>query len=129
MSASKDIVSVARPDAPYQLDDAETTVWQRVVGGLPADWFGAESWGDLANYCRHEVRSNLLAQWLQKVQQQEDIDIGEYNELLKMAERESRAMASLAIRLRIAPSATFSKQRGRGAGNSVKPPWESSKNG
>jgi hypothetical protein len=51
------------------------------------------------------------------------LDLGEYDQLLKMQEREGRALSSLATRLRITQQATVSAKAKKPSG--LKRPWES----
>lgn len=117
--------TVERPDAPYDLTDEQTEVWSRVVDAMPADWFGPETWCELANYCRHAVASRRIAQLIRQAESADSFNLDEYDNLLKMQERESRAMTALARSLRIALSATTSKNKGRGdVVSGRKNPWD-----
>lgn len=115
--------AVERPDAPYTLTDEQADIWTRIVSARPADHFTPETWGDLANYCRHEAASNRVSQLIQQYEQSGDAFCAQdYDALLKMQERETRAMASLAVRLRIAPSASASKNKDLSV-TSAQKPW------
>jgi phage terminase small subunit len=118
------VTSVQRPDAPYDLTDEQASVWRRVVNALPADWFGPETWGELTSYCRHEVASQRVAQLIGQVEQAESFDVEEYDRLLKMQERESRAKSSLATRLRLTPQTKYEKDKSRKGGAVTKKPWD-----
>ena len=118
------ISTIARPAAPDTLTDEQAGVWSRIVNAIRADWFGPETHGDLANYCRHEVQSNRIAQLITAAEEADEFDVDEYDKLLKMQERETRAMASLAVRLRIAPSATVTKDKTKGSGKGPRRPWQ-----
>lgn len=125
LATRADVVThIVRPDAPYDLTDEEATVWRRIVDAVPADWFGPQNWGDLANYCRHEIGSRRVAQLVSECEGREVMDVGEYDKLLKMRERESRAMASLACRLRISPSSTKARTTTLRTTPAAKMPWE-----
>jgi len=106
MALAAPVTSVQRPDAPYELTDEEADVWRQVVGALPADWFGPETWLLLADYCRHTVSSRHMSQLVGSLQKGESIDVAALDRALKMRERETRAASSLATRLRITKQAT-----------------------
>lgn len=117
------VETVQRPDAPYDLTDEQTEEWWAVVNRLPADWFPRETHGVLSQYCRHVVTARRVAQLVAACEATDPLDLGEYDQLLKMQEREGRAMSSLATRLRITQQATVSAKAKKPS--SVKRPWES----
>lgn len=106
------IESFERPDAPYDLTDAQADVWRAVVNGLPADWFPTETWPLLSQYCRHVVSAEHVAKLIHDLEAKKDgFDVNEYDQLLKMQEREGRALSSLATRMRITQQATYDKSK------------------
>lgn len=114
---------VARPDAPYDLTDEQAEEWWAVVNRLPADWFPRETHGVLAQYCRHVVAARRVAQLVDAEERSEgELDLGRYDQLLKMQEREGRALSSLATRLRITQQATLSEKARKPTQG--KKPWE-----
>ena len=117
------VESLERPDAPYDLTDAETEQWWAVVNRLPAEWFPRETHAMLAQYCRHVVRANRVAQLVARCEGNDEFDLKEYDTLLKMQERESRCIASLATRMRITQQTVYDKSKKRGSSISKKP-WE-----
>ena len=114
---------IERPDAPYDLTDEQSAEWWAVVNRLPADWFPRETHGLLAAYCRHVVSARRLAQLISDCEASETFDIDQYDKLLKMQEREGRALSSLATRMRISQQATFDKERKKP--KQVYKPWQS----
>lgn len=118
------VETIARPDAPYDLTDEQATEWWAVVNRLPADWFPRETHGMLAQYCRHVVAARRVAQLIaDREAQKGPLDVEEYDRLLKMQEREGRAISSLATRMRISQQATYDKSRKKPT--SARKPWES----
>lgn len=117
------IETIARPDAPYDLTDEQSEEWWAVVNSMPADWFTRETHAMLADYCRHVVKSRRVAQLVADAEASEELDVGLLDRLYKMAERESRAISSLATRMRIAQQAT-TNHRGNRASKAVKKPWD-----
>lgn len=117
------IEAVQRPDAPYDLTDEQSQEWWAVVNRLPADWFPRETHAMLAQYCRHVVAARRIAQLVAKVEKAKSLDIAEYDTLLKMQEREGRALSSLATRMRITQQATVKHDSARKP-ELVDNPWE-----
>ena len=115
------VESVQRPDAPYELTDEQSAEWWAVVNRLPADWFPRETHGLLAQYCRHVVAARRVAQ-LVAAEEAGDLDLDRYDQLLKMQEREGRALSSLATRLRITQQATVDKRTQKPS--QIKKPWQ-----
>jgi hypothetical protein len=116
------VEKVQRPDAPYDLTDEQTEEWWAVVNRLPAEWFPRETHGVLSQYCRHVVAARRVAQLVAACEKQQELDVAQYDQLLKMQEREGRALSSLATRLRITQQATMSEKARKPS--AVKKPWE-----
>lgn len=125
LSVLSPVVKIERPDAPYNLCDQEAEIWRAIVEDLPADWFPRHTHDLLGQYCRHAMNAERIAQLIHQVLYAKDqaLDVNEYDQLLKIQEREGRAMSSIATRLRITPQATrlASSQKATQKG---KRPWE-----
>lgn len=117
------IETLERPDAPYDLTDEQSNEWWAVVSRLPADWFPRETHAMLADYCRHVVKSRRIAQLVADAEQANVIDVDGLDKLYKMAERESRAISSLATRMRLSQQATSTHRANKGT-KGVRKPWE-----
>lgn len=126
-SASLAVVSpvqtVQRPDAPYDLTDEQADEWRALVDRMPGDWFPRETWPLLSQYCRHIVAARRVAQLINQAEQADQLDIGNYDKLLAMQEREGRAVSSLATRMRLTQQTTYDKSKKKPSGQ-VKKPWE-----
>lgn len=114
---------IERPLPPADLNDEQTFEWQRIVGSLPADWFPSETHNLLAQYCRHAVASRHIGQLIDNLEAGE-FDIDDYDKLLKMQEREGRAMSSLATRMRMTQQATYHPEKSKGKGRGKLKPNE-----
>lgn len=117
------IETVSRPDAPYDLTDEQAQEWWAVVNRMPADWFPRETHGLLTQYCRHVVAARKIAQLIAKAEKAKSFDVEEYDRLLKMQEREGRALSSLATRMRITQQATVRAELARKP-DMIDNPWE-----
>jgi len=114
--------AIARALPPPDLSDEESAEWVAITDSLPAEWFPRETHAMLAQYCRHTVSARRIGVLIDTLLAQESIDVSEYDQLLKMQEREGRAMSSLATRMRISQQAQYSKDKGKGKRGTVKPP-------
>jgi hypothetical protein len=116
------ISSISRPEPPAELTDEQAVEWLAVVNRMSADWFPRETHGMLAQYCRHVVAARRVAQLVNCCESGDVLDISEYDRLLKMQEREGRAISSLATRMRISQHSTYDKGKKKPQGG--KRPWE-----
>ena len=77
----------------------------------------------MAQYCRHVVAARHVAQLVARMEDGDDIDIEAYDRLLKMQEREGRALSSLATRMRMTQHSTYDAKKGKGK-VTAKKPWD-----
>ena len=109
---SANIVAIERPDAPYDLNDEQSEEWRAVVDRLPAEWFPRETWPILAQYCRHVVSARHIAKLIHDLERRDGgFEVDEYDKLLKMQEREGRALSSLATRMRLTQQAVHDREK------------------
>ncbi len=114
---------VERPKPPADLTPEQADEWHAVVNRMAADWFPRETHALLADYCRHVVMSQKIARLIIQAESGETLDVAEYDRLGKMAERESRVIASLATKMRLTQQTTYDKTKKK---PTVTPnPWES----
>lgn len=114
---------VKRPEPPEELTDEQAHEWRAIVNRLPAEWFPRETHGILAQYCRHLVAARMVAQLVERVQESETLDLDEYDKVLKLQEREGRALSSLATRMRLTQQATYTDKTPKGKGG-IRRPWD-----
>jgi len=89
---------------PATLTPAQKSVWVSVVNAMPAEWFGEEHSPMLAQYCRHKVMADLIAQqqeafdpaWLV-----DDEGLKRFDKLAACMERETRTMNALLRSMRL----------------------------
>lgn len=120
--SSEGVETVRRPTPPAELTDEQAQEWRAVVNRLPADWFPRETHPMLAAYCRHIVALRRIGQLIEHIESQKDIDLEAYDRLLKMQERESRAMSSLATRMRLTQQSTYDPKKKKPL--AAKRPWK-----
>lgn len=117
------ITAIRRPEPPSELTEEQSDEWRAVVNRMPADWFPRETFGLLTAYCRHVVAGRRVAQLIASTESALELDVDEYDQLLKMQEREGRAISSLATRMRISQQSAYEKGKTRGK-KTTQRPWE-----
>lgn len=120
--SSGTVQAVRRPDAPAELTEEQAAEWASVVSRLPADWFPRETHGMLAQYCRHVVSARRVAQLIADCEASAEFDVENYDRLLRMQEREGRALSSLATRMRLSQQTTYDKSKKKPS--QTRKPWE-----
>lgn len=118
------IETIERQRPPHELHDEEVEVWAAVVSVQPADWFDASNVPLLTQYCRHVIQAKRLAQLIERATSDPALSVGDYDKLLKMQDRESKAISSLATKMRISQQAT-TNHRGNKKPTAARKPWES----
>lgn len=114
---------VHRPQPPNELTPEQQDEWCAVVDRMPADWFPRETHGLLVQYCRHVIAARRIAQLIAKTEKAKAFDVDVYDKILKMQEREGRAISSLATRMRITQQATVRAESARKP-EQLAAPWE-----
>lgn len=115
--------AVDRLSAPHDLTDEETEVWVAVTDSWPADWFTPATAPLLTQYCRHAIRARQIAELIEKATSDPELSIKDFDRLLKMQERESRSISSLATKMRISQQST-TNHRGNQKAQAHRKPWE-----
>lgn len=130
-SASMEVSNIAnavievnqRPSPPSDMPDDEAEVWRDVVNRMPATWFGAETLPLLVQYARHSVRSDKIAQLIIHSESLV-LDIKEYDKLLRMQQRETLCLATLATKMRLAQQSTMAADKKHERSVGAKLPWQ-----
>jgi hypothetical protein len=116
------VETIRRPEPPPELTDEQAEEWTSVVTRLPADWFPRETHAMLSQYCRHIVRARRIAKLIEATERCAEFDVKEYRDLLRSEEEQSRAIASLATKMRISQQTTYDKSKKKPQGG--KRPWD-----
>ena len=136
ITEASNVSTMERPRPPSELNSQQVAEWEAVVNRLPADWFPAETHTMLAQYCKHksaaimvssliaemEVRDHAATEGEENPDGEAYFDLDAYDKLLKMQERESRAITALARSLRFTLQATYDKSMKKGP--SGPEPWK-----
>jgi len=117
------VSAVQRPQPPQQMPQEQAEEWVSIVERMPADWFPRETHGLLEQYCRHVVSSRRIDGLIERMESSDSYDIDQYDQLLKMREREGRAMSSIGTRMRITQQSTYSDKKSKPM-RSGKKPWQ-----
>jgi len=122
---------VVVPDAPYDLTDEQSEVWATLAQSLMQEYGKVPAFihPNLAEQCRHVIKSRHIHQLLHQLERGErpgtpeekakELDIIKYDRLLKMAERESRGIATHSVKIRAMMG------ENKKPATMVKKPWES----
>jgi hypothetical protein len=112
--SSNGIETIRRPEPLEELTDEQAVEWRAVVNRMPAEWFPRETHAMLAAYCRHVVSARRVAQLVQQAEMAPEFDIDGYEQLLRMQDREGRALSLLATRMRLSQTSTMRVEQVRG---------------
>lgn len=117
------VVAIPRPDAPDELSDEGAEEWRHQVNRMPAGYFGREVFPTLIQLCRHVVAARRVAQLIEHASGGEELDVGDYLELLKAQERESKAIIALSRTMRLTHQANVNAKQSRKA-PAIERPWD-----
>lgn len=126
-------VAISPPSPPNELSKEQKLEWERIVQRLPHDWFPEESWPLLMAYCRHITNMRHIAKMIQVIQSGDeddaedigvDLTFANYDKLLKMHQRETSAMASLATRMRLSQQSSYDFKKMKGNKKTGKTLWQ-----
>lgn len=109
------------------LTPAQKAVWVSVVNSKPADWFDESHGPMLAQYCRHKVTADLIAQqqevfdpvWLTN-----DDGLKRFDKLAACLERETRSMIALMRTMRLTQQSLIRKDKTVQPQGRERKPWQ-----
>jgi len=107
------VTEMRRPPPPAELTKEQADEWRNIVESLRADWFSPENYALLTTYCTHICSARLLAKLIDNEVQAGLPDLGKWDTLLRMHERESKAIMNLSTRMRISQHSAYDKERSR----------------
>lgn len=98
---------------PGDLSEQEASVWSRIAATKPGGWWDAGNTGLLAQYCRAEVQSVMVAELVRRVLDNlahDPDELGRYKELRKIQGGLSGEMASLATKMRLSQQSSYTEK-------------------
>lgn len=111
---TSNVVTIKRPDPPEDLNEEECQIWYDVVAQFSADWFKPDTYPLLKNYVRHTHNADTIAELIEvEKNNPQGIQIGQYNALLKMLQRETAMIGTLATRMRISQQSSYDKVKAK----------------
>lgn len=117
-----------RPAAPSDLTEVEAEVWERTVAHEAADVFGTAALQQmLKDYCRHVIAADRLSLVIEAnmATTESEISMKDLDCLLKMRDRETKAIADKATKLRLTNQSRYTPKAAgtaaKNAGNAIKP--------
>ena len=138
-AADLSVVRVAlegnRPPAPKCLTVQEAQTWREIVESIPGGWISRAQEPLLAAYCRHVFAADRLSTMVDnwKPDLNDRTSLQRFDKLLAMRERETKALSSLATRMRLTQQSqmharTAARAMSAAHGGSKlwerRPPWE-----
>jgi len=115
---------IQRPLPPDYLTSEQREVWRKVLDDLPADWFRDSNLDLLASYCRHVIASRRVAQLIEIEEKSDAFSPSNYDLLLRMQNRESRALATMGTKLRLTQQALVARDKTKPRQTPGKKPWQ-----
>ena len=122
-SAGEVAVLTQRPDPLPQLNKDEKEIWQRVVNGLPSDWFRPETLDLLREYC-HQISLSLKIQKM-IVKLPMDAPPADMERFVRLKEKTSRMIVTLATKMRLSQQSTYDREKVKSGGAPADDPWSS----
>jgi phage terminase small subunit len=112
------LVPQERPKAPECLDKEAAEAWEKLVGAMPADWFGPESYPILESYCWHVSAARHISRMIEEHKQlpekprraikgEKYFDVRIYARLLRLRAEQSSVILTLARSMRLTHQSTI----------------------
>lgn len=113
-----------RPRPPADLNPVAANEWNRVVNSVSADWFEPHHFTTLAACCSHVADLAEINARLAEAKGNPDFAVADYDRLLKMRERETRAVNAHMRSMRLTHQATYSSRKTLGDGKGGEELWQ-----
>jgi hypothetical protein len=117
-----------RPKAPSDLTPFQQEVWQATVATQAADMFKTAPLQQLLReYCRHVESAHRVSSMIALLEAPgAAVDLDEYEKLLRMRDRETKALADKATKLRLTNQSRYTPAAAATLGKKVteKKPWQ-----
>jgi adenylate cyclase len=116
-----------RPKAASDLTEFQVDVWTRTVANEAADTFKTAALQQLLKeYCRHVETAHCLTQQIDRAMIATNMSLQELDTLLRMRDRETKALADKATKLRLTNQSRYTPGAAGTASKkaSDKKPWQ-----
>jgi hypothetical protein len=116
-----------RPRAPDDLTEFQRDIWRRTVTNESADVFRTAALQQLLKeYCRHVETAHCLTQQIDRAMVATNMSLNELDTLLRMRDRETKALADKATKLRLTNQSRYTPGAAATASKkaSEKKPWQ-----
>ena len=118
-----------RPPAPSDLTEFQREVWDRTVGNEGQEVFKTAALQQLLKeYCRHVESAHRVSALIALIEQPgAAVDLDEYEKLLRMRDRETKALADKATKLRLTNQSRYTPGAAATAAKNAgeaKKPWQ-----
>lgn len=117
-----------RPSAPSDLTKAQKEIWERTVANEAVDVFRTAALQQLLKeYCRHCDTAGRLAKQIEVAMAEGgEVELDDLDRLLKMRDRETKALADKATKLRLTNQSRYTPQAAATAAKktSDRKPWQ-----
>lgn len=118
-----------RPKPPPDLTRFQTDIWERTVANEAADVFRTAALQQLLKeYCRHVETADRLASQIEAAMKPgEEVELEALDRLLKMRDRETKALADKATKLRLTNQSRYTPQAAATAAKNAateRKPWQ-----
>lgn len=118
-----------RPRPPSDLTKFQREVWERTVANEATTFFSTAALQQmLKEYCRHCESADKLAKMIEACEAAEEgFDLKDYDKLLGMRDRETKAIGDKATKLRLTNQARYTPQAAATASKKTaeRKPWQS----
>lgn len=120
-----------RPDAPDDLTEAQASIWTATVESEGPEFFNTAALRELLkDYCRHKVTAAALTEQVEKYDATSVMapDVAQtFDRVTKMRDRETKAAADLATKLRLTNQSRYTPKAAATAAKNAtvsKKPWD-----
>jgi hypothetical protein len=119
--APRPISAYPRQPLPPELSGDEAEVFLDIVNTEEAAWFTRANLPLLVQYCRHIVQARRIAELIEACVGRRETELPYYLSLLAAQQRETAAIATLSVKMRVAQQSTRTKN---GNPRPATVPWE-----
>ena len=118
-----------RPAAPDDLTQSQKDIWERTVANEPGETFRTSALQQLLRmYCQHaDTAARLAKQVDEAMREGSQVDLDDVDRLLKMRDRETKAVGDKATKLRLTNQSRYTPQAAGTAAKKAsteRKPWQ-----